>query len=171
MNKSVSAWTISNCVKQLRECGYTCEAGLLENNVGYKRLLEIASEAEKWREAYWGRESEEAKLDAEIAALRAQVAAKVDWVAVAGERGAKLAAAIASNDYNVQALESLANENINLRQQIAEARALIGDLEWVYNDEYGYWYCPECDNTQRANHTDDCRIKSALAATQEGSDE
>lgn len=49
MRDNHNTWTVGDCVEQLRACGFTCEAGALENNVGYKRLIALAGDEEVWR--------------------------------------------------------------------------------------------------------------------------
>lgn len=50
--------TLQDILQQIDSCGFQCEAGDLRNNEGYQQLIALASEAEKYREAYYQSQGE-----------------------------------------------------------------------------------------------------------------
>lgn len=66
--------------------------------------------------------NENAHLRNTVRQLISALKAHTDWKEKIGERAAILAQRLASNDYDVLALESLANEVATLKEELNEAR-------------------------------------------------
>ena len=49
---------LQDMLTQIESCNFQCEAGDLRNNTGFKQLVALAAEAEKYREAYYQSQSE-----------------------------------------------------------------------------------------------------------------
>lgn len=83
-----------------------------------------------------------------------------------GHRDARHAAAEIANEADAR-IEQLEAQLAAAQERERGLVTLIGDLEWIYDKEYCFKYCPECENVEGSGHAEGCRTAAALAAAQQ----